>query len=118
MSRPRRIDEPIADDDALYAFAQVTALQPADLTRMLWGFARLRHHPGPLLAAAAREVRERLSAYPPTLLRWLTWSFRQFETLDEFGQFRDPALSRALSRQLALHRVRGQQQSESLDIDW
>jgi hypothetical protein len=98
--------------------AQVTALQHADLTRMLWGFARLRHHPGLLLAAAAREVRERLPAYPPTLLGWLAWSFRQFETLDEFGRFQDAGLTRAISRQLALHRVRGQQQSQSSDLEW
>ena len=96
---------------------QVTALQPADLIRMLWGFARLRHHPGPLLAAAAHEVRERLPAYPPTLLRWLAWSFRQFETLDEFGRFRDPGLTRAISRQLALHRVRAQQHSQSSELE-
>jgi len=84
---------------------QVSALQPADLTRMLWGFARLQHHPGPLLAAAAVEVRERLPDYPPSLLRWLAWSFQQFEALAAFGHFRDEVLMRALSRQTALHRV-------------
>ena len=93
--------------------SQVGALQPADLTRMLWGFARLQHHPGPLLGAAAVEVREGLPAYPPMLLRWLAWSFRQFAALEAFGHFRDEALMRALARQLALHRA--QQESHSSD---
>ena len=93
--------------------SQVSALQPADLTRMLWGFARLQHHPGPLLATAAAEVREQLPQYPPSLLRWLAWSFQQFEALAAFGHFRDEGLMRALRRQTAVHRV--QQQSTSPD---
>ena len=93
--------------------SQVGALQPADLARMLWGFARLQHHPGPWLAAAAAEVREQLPAYPPSLLRWLVWSFQQFAVLDVFGHFKDEGLMRALSRQVAIQKA--EQHSQSSD---
>lgn len=61
---------------------QVKALQPTDLTRMLWGFARMGHYPGArLLVSAASQLCLELPTCPPALLRRLLWSFKRFQTM-------------------------------------
>ena len=76
---------------------QVGALQPVDLTRMLWGFARLGQHPGMrLLQAAASHLCHVLPMCPAPLLPRLLWSFQRFQ---EMG-FRDDILIVALAQEL------------------
>lgn len=64
------------------ALLQVGALQPVDLTRMLWGYARLEHPPGTrLFQAAASHLLGVLPTCPAPLLYRLLWSFRRFQVM-------------------------------------
>lgn len=93
------------------ALVQVKALQPIDLTRMLWGFARLEHHPGmPLLQNAASQLCEVLPACPAPLLRRLMWSFQRFQGMG----FRDAALVVAFARELP----RAQDRDQASECAW
>ena len=72
------------------------ALRPADLTRLLWGFARLGHHPGRLLDAAAGQLCDVLPDCPAPLLPRLLWSFQQFQHMG----YRNEAIMVALAQEL------------------